>query len=152
MGREGSGRESIPVPTLAQPSPFMGLHKFHAGRLHQTRSGKSYLRAHPAWDNECPTTCPRCNEAPETLEHAVHSCAAREPARSRHLQGVSDLGPDTSVWSSSSLLTALALFMWSTLTAFPPGMFSRPSLATSSASTRSLNVVSFGYFMSSQES
>jgi len=34
----------------------------------------------------------------------------------------------------------------------PPCMFSRPSSSTGSVSSRSSNVVSFGYFMSSQES
>jgi len=34
-------------PSL-KPHPFMGLSKFDAGRLHQMRSGKSYLRAHPS--------------------------------------------------------------------------------------------------------
>jgi len=38
-------------PSL-MPHPFMGLSKFDAGRLHQMRSGKSYLRAHPSWDDE----------------------------------------------------------------------------------------------------
>ena len=58
-------------PSLTPP-PFMGLDKFIAGRIHQMRSGKSYLAAHPSWFNENPdTTCPGCASAPETLEHAV---------------------------------------------------------------------------------
>ena len=68
--------------------PFMGLPKFDAGRLHQMRSGKSYLRAHPSWDDDGPTTCPSCSEAPETFAHAILRCPAKEPARTRHLQGV----------------------------------------------------------------
>ena len=44
--------------------PFMGLPKFDAGRLHQMRSGKSYLRAHPSWDDDGPSTCPSCGVAP----------------------------------------------------------------------------------------
>jgi len=135
---------------LLKPHPFMGLNKFDAGRLHETQSGKSYLCAHPAWDDDRPTTCPRCNQAPENLEHSL-SCPAREPARTRPLQGVSDLGPDAPVWSSASLLAALARFMRSILTAFPSGMFSRPTPAVSSVSSRSSTVVSFGYFMLSQE-
>jgi len=138
-------------PSL-KPHPFMGLSKFDAGRLHQMRSGKSYLRAHPSWDNTAPTTCPSCKEAPETFEHAILHCSAKRPARIRHLQGVSDIGPDAPVWSSAALLGALARFIRSIATAFPPGMFSRPSSSTSSLSSLSSNVVSFGYFMSSQES
>jgi len=138
-------------PSL-KPHPFMGLPKFDAGRLHQIRSGKSYLRAHPSWHDDGPTTCPSCSEAPGTFAHAILHCPAKEPARTRHLQGVTELGPDAPVWSSAALLGALARFVRSTATAFPPGMFSRPSSSTGSVSSRSSNVVSFGYFMSSQES
>jgi len=115
-----------PYKSLLKPHPFMGLNKFDTGRLHQARSGKSYLCAHPAWGDDRPTTCPRCNEAPETLEYAVLTCPAREPTTARHLQGVPDLGPDAPVWSSASLLAALARFMRSTLTAFPQAGFHAP--------------------------
>jgi len=111
-------------PSL-RPHPFMGLNKFAAGRLHQMRSGKSYLRAHPSWSDDAPTTCPSCEEAPETFEHAILRCLAKGPASSRHLQGVSDIGPDAPVWSSASLLGSLSRFISLTATAFPPGMFSR---------------------------
>ena len=129
----------------------MGLDKFTAGRLHQMRSGKSYLRAHPAWDSDAPSTWPSCSSAPEAFEHPILHCSAKEPARTRHLQGVLDIGPDARVWSSVALLGALARFIKSTATAFPPGMFSRPSSSIDSVSSRSSNVVSFGYFMSAQE-
>jgi len=132
--------------------PFMGLSRFDAGRLHQMRSGKSYLRAHPSWDDHAPTTCPSCGEAPEHFEHASLHCPAKEPARTRHLQGVTELGPDAPVWSSVALLGALTSFIRSTATAFQPGMFSRPTSSTGSFSSCSSNVVSFGYFMTSQES
>jgi len=138
-------------PSL-KPHPFMGLDKFSAGRLHQMRAGKSYLRAHPSWDSVAPTTCPRCQSAPESFEHAILHCSAKEQARTRHLQGVLELGPDAPVWSSAALLGALARFVKSTATAFPPGMFSRPTSSASSLSSRSSNVVCIGYFMSSQES
>jgi len=116
------------------------------------RSGKSYLRAHPSLDSDTPTTCPSCQNAPETFEHAILHCSASEPARTRHLQGVLDIGPDAPVWSSAAVGGALTRFVMSTATAFPPGLFSRPSSCTGSVSSRSSNVVSFGYFMSSQES
>jgi len=141
-----------PYPPSLKPHRFMGLNKFDAGRLYQMRSGKSYLRAHPSWDNDNPTTCPRCNESPEAFEHAILSCPAREPTRNRHLQSVAELGPDAPVWSSAALFGTLSRYIRSTKTASPPGMFSRPTSAASSASFRSSNVVSFGYFMSSQES
>jgi len=145
-----------PARYLYQPSPkhhpFMGLDKFSAGRLHQMRSGKSDLRAHPSLANDTPTTCPSCLSAPETFEHAILRCSAKEQARTRHLQGVLDVGPDAPVWSSAALLGALSHFIKSTATAFPPGMFSRPTSSASSISSRSSNVVSFGYFMSVHES
>jgi len=134
------------------PHPFMGLSKFDAGRLHQMRSGKSYLRAHPSWDDDGPPTCPSCKEAPETFEHAILQCSAKMPVRTRHLQGVTKLGPNAPVWSTAALVGALTRFIRSTATAFPPGMFSRPSSSAGSVSSRSSNVVSFGYFLSSQES
>jgi len=37
-----------PYRPSIKPHPFMGLDKFSADRLHQMRSGKSYLRAHPS--------------------------------------------------------------------------------------------------------
>jgi len=116
------------------------------------RSRKSYLGTHRSWDNEVPTTCPRCNASPETFEHAVLSWPGGEPARKRHVQGVSHLGPNTPIWYSAALLGTLSRFIRSTRTAFPPDMFSHPNSAASSASSRSSNVVSFAYFMSSQES
>jgi len=138
-------------PSL-KPYPFMGLDRFSTGRLHQMRSGKCYLRADPSWADDGPATCPRCQSAPETFEHAILRCPAKEPARTRHLQGVLDIGPDAPVWSSVALLGSLARFIKATATSFPPGMFSRPSSAVSSVSSHSSNVVTFGYFMSSQES
>ena len=53
-----------PYLPSTRPYPFMGLGKFVAGRLHQMRSGKSYLTAHAAWDNpDADTSCPTCFEA-----------------------------------------------------------------------------------------
>jgi len=137
-------------PSL-KPHPFMGLDKVTAGLLHQMRSGKSYLRAHPSRDSDAPTTCPSCAEAPETFEHAILRCPAK-PAMTRHFQGVSDIVPDAPVWSSAPLLGSLARFISSRATAFPAGMFNRLSSATESISSQPSKVVSFAYFISSQES
>jgi len=154
--KEGKDRApdpwSYPYPTCLKLRACMGLTKFDAGRLHQMRSGKSYICAHPSWDNDNPTTCRSCNKAPGTFEHAVLSCPPREPARVRHLQVVSDLGPEALVWSSAALLGTLSRYIRSTKTALPPGMFSRPSSAAGSVSSRAFNGVSCGYSMSSQES
>lgn len=140
-----------PYPSSLKPHPLIGLNKFDARRLPQMRSGKTYLCAHLPSDNDNPTTWPRCNEAPETFEHAILSCPSREPAFNCHLQAVTELGPDTPVWSSAALLGTLSCFISSSRTAFPPRMFSRPNSAASSASSHSSNVVSFSYFMPSQE-
>ena len=40
---------SYPYPPRLVPHPFMGLDRFTAGRIHQMRSRKSYLKAHPNW-------------------------------------------------------------------------------------------------------
>ena len=143
--------DRYPYPPSLKPHPFIGRNKFCAGRLHQMISGKSYLRAHLSWDNDNPTTCPKCSESPETFEHAILSCPATEAARNRHLQAITELGPDPPVWSSAALLGALSRFIRSIRTGFPPGILSGQTSAASSASPCSSNVVSVGYFMSSQE-
>jgi len=91
--------------------PFMGPDKFSAGRLHQMRSGKCYLSPHPSWDSDVPTTCPSRQSASESFEHAILYYSAKEPARTHHLQGVLDVGPDAPVWTSAALLGALARFI-----------------------------------------
>ena len=109
-----------PYPPRLTPHLFMGLDKFIAGRIHQMRSRKSYLATHPSWFNENPdTTCPRCGSAPETLKHAVLYCPDKSRERHRLLETVSSLGPDSPVWSDSSLIYALGRFIWVTRTGFP---------------------------------
>jgi len=107
----------------------MGLGKFVAGRIHQMRSGKSYLAAHPSWgDPDAEKSCLLCSEAPQTFEHAILSCPSSARQRSRLLQGISDLAPEAPIWSDQQLLIALAEFIRTTATGFPPGM---PPLARS---------------------
>jgi len=118
-----------PYPPTTRPHPFMGLGKFVASRIHQMRSGKSYLVAHPSWeDPDADTSCPLCSEVPQTFKHAILSCPSSARQRSRLLQGVSDLAPEAPVWSDQQLLIALAEFIRTTATGFPPGM---PPLAPS---------------------
>jgi len=138
-------------PSL-KPHPFMGLSKFDAGRLHQMRSGKSYIRAHPSWDDSAPTTCPSCEEAQDIFEYAILHCSAKGPARIRHLQGISDIGTEALGWALAAPLCALTRLIRSTATAFPAGMFSRLCSSAGSFFSRSSNVVSFGYLLASQES
>ena len=112
-----------PYPPPLSPHPFMGLGKFMAGRVHQMRSQRSYLAAHPSWLNAHDSSlCPHCGDEPETFSHAILRCPAQALARARHLQGVSSIGPDAPLCSSSSLLLSLATFIKDTGTAFPPDM------------------------------
>jgi len=118
-----------PYPPSTRPHPFMGLGKFVAGRIHQMRSGKSYLVAQPSWGNpDADLSCPQCSEGRQTFEHAILSCPSSAHLRSRLLQGVSDLAPEAPIWSDQLLLIALAAFIRTTTTGFPPGM---PPLAPS---------------------
>jgi len=78
-----------PYPPSTRPHPFMSLGKFVAGRIHQMRSGKGYLTAHPSWDNpDADKTCPLCSEASQTFEHTILSCPSTAYQRSRLLQGM----------------------------------------------------------------
>ena len=89
-----------PYPPSTRPHPFMSLGKFVAGRIHQMRSGKGYLTAHPSWDNpDADTSCPLCSEAPQTFENAILSWPSSAHHRSRLLQGFSDLAPEAPIWS-----------------------------------------------------
>jgi len=121
-----------PYPPSTRPHPFIGLGKCVAGSIHQMRSGKSYLAAHPSWDNpDADTSCPLCCEAPQTFEHAILAGPSSAHQRSRLLQGVSDLAPEAPIWSDQQLLIALAEFICTTATGFPPGMpLLAPSLHT----------------------
>jgi len=93
------------------------------------RSGESYLAAHPSWCNpDANTSCPLCSEAPQTFEHAILSWPLSAHQRFRLLQVVSDLAPEAPIWSDQQLLIALAEFIRTTATGFPPGM---PPLAPS---------------------
>ena len=109
-------------PSL-EPHPFMGLGKFVAGRIHQMRSAKSYLAAHPSWFDEDPNlTCPRCETEPETFQHAILSCPARARDRDLLLKDVSSLGQDDEIWTKPHLVRALGEYITSTKTGFPPDM------------------------------
>ena len=111
------------APSLT-PHPFMGLTKFIAGRIHQMRSKKSSLAAHPSWFNcNLPPTCRRCRATPETFEHAVLSCKSRSRMKELHLPKLDSLDADSPIWSSEHLIASLAKFIISTATGFPPNLF-----------------------------
>lgn len=109
-----------PYPLCHEPHPFMGLDKFIAGRIHQMRAGKSYLAAHPSWFNEEPDhTCPQCASSRETFEHDILYCPERMREKTRLLEDVSSLGPDSPVWTEPSQIHALGRFIPVTELGFP---------------------------------
>jgi len=111
------------LPSL-RPHPFMGLPKFLAGRLHQMRSGKSYLAAHPSWYNrDTPSTCPRCRMAAETFEHAILHCQARRRLNESLLPALTSLDAASPLWTSDHDIAALSRFIALTATGYPPVMF-----------------------------
>ena len=111
------------APSLS-PHPLLGLSKFLAGRIHQMRSGKSYLAAHPSWFNrDLPSICRRCRAAPETFEHAILHCKSRSRQKELHLPGLNSLDADSPIWASDHLVSSLAKFILATTTGFPPDMF-----------------------------
>lgn len=114
---------SYPYPLTTIPHPFMGLDRFTSGRIHQMRAGKSYLAAHPNWGDVSPdTTCPRCGQEEESLEHAVLICPTRAVPRLRYIPNVDSVGPASSIWASLDAVLGLARFINVTGTAFPPTM------------------------------
>jgi len=101
----------------------MGLGKFVAGRIHQMRSAKSYLAAHPSWSDENPDpTCPRCETGPESFQHAVLTRPTRTQVRKLRLKEVSSLAQDALIWSDPTLIRDLGEYITDTKTGYLPDM------------------------------
>jgi len=110
-------------PPSLSPHPFMGLGKFVAGRIHQMRSAKSYLAAHPSWFDENPNPiCPRWGTGPESFQPASLTCPACSRVRDLLLTKVSSLAHDAPIWSDPLLIQALGEYIPDTKTGFPPDM------------------------------
>ena len=121
-------------PCRLDPHPFMGLDKFIAGRLYQTRAHKSYLAAHPSWWSEDPdTSCPRCRSYVETFEHAILYCPTRSGHRDRYLEPSLSLRADSPLWDNREHLHTLSPYLLATRTGYPPEM--APSPLTSKTSS-----------------
>ena len=98
-----------------------------AGRIHQIRSQKSYLAAHPSWFNaQDSTLCPLCGDEPGMFSHATLHCPAKASAPALYLPGISSVDQDAPFWSTTSLLLSLTAFIKATGTAFPLDMLSSP--------------------------
>ena len=109
-------------PTLVR-HPFMGPDLFTAGRIHQMRFGKSYLKVHPNWGILDPDqTCPSFLQEDETFAHAILSCPMKTQQRSDHLPDVLSVRPESDVWTSNDLTVGLANYIRVTCTGFPPLM------------------------------
>ena len=97
---------SPPVPphylysACLSPHAFTGLLRFICGRIHQMRTGASYLAANVSWWNrDSSTLCPFCEEDDESFQHAILLCPAKaQPCLAQpcltHLSGEDDIGPD----------------------------------------------------------
>ena len=102
---------------------FTGLPQFICGRIHQMRSGASYLAAHISRRNrDSSTLCPFCEEDDESFQHAILHCPVKAHHRLTHLSGVDDIGPDSPLWLSVPLLRGLAEYLYATRTGLPPAM------------------------------
>jgi len=120
---------SPPVPSYypdgacLTPHAFTGLPPFICGRIHQMRSGASYLAAHISCRNRhSRTLCPFCEGDDESFQHAILHCPVKAHTRLTHLSGVDDIGPDGPLWLSVPLLREFAEYLYATRTGFPPAM------------------------------
>jgi len=114
---------SYPYSACLTPHPFTGLPRFICGRIHQMRSGASYLAEHVSWRNRDPSTlCPFCEEDDESVQHPILHCPAKAHPRLTHLSGLDDICPDGPLWLSVPLLRGFAEYLYATRTGFPPTM------------------------------
>ncbi|KAH8152734.1 uncharacterized protein LAJ45_02958 [Morchella importuna] len=127
--------EYYPHPLSITPLPFNDLHKFIAARIHQFRSGKSYLQAQTTWmTTHLPSTCDRCNTAEETTEHTILHCPTLAPNRDELLQSVTSLND---IWNDQNLTIALGTFIAAKRVGYPRSVHPSP-LATGSTTMSTL--------------
>ena len=116
----------------------MSLNRFLSGRIHQMRSGKSYLAAQSSWFNrDTSPLCPMCEESDEDLAHAILTCPARADECESHIPGIDSVDPDSPLWSSRDNLKALAAYIIDTRTGYPPAMLHAHTRSSSFSSDRS---------------
>ena len=103
-------------PPSTRPYPFMGLGKFVAGRIHQMRSGKSYLAAHPSWGILLPT-----HAGLYALRHRRPSSMPSGPALPPPFrEPASSKGSQTWLLRPRSALTSSCSLPWLSSSAPPP--------------------------------
>ena len=114
---------SYPYSASLTPHAFTCLPGFICGRIHQMRSGASYLAAHVEWRNRDSSTLSLfCEEDDESFQHPILHCPAKAHPRLTHLSGVDNIGPDGPLWLSVPLLREFAEYLDATRTGFPPTM------------------------------
>ena len=111
---------SYQYPVPSRPHHFMKLGKFQASRIHQMRSGRSYLAAQAdPLDQDPNPTCQRCWEREETFHHGAITCPAHERFRTTLCPTVDSVGPDSPLWRSLEDLKSFGRFIFSSRINFP---------------------------------
>jgi len=115
---------SYPYDACLTPHACTGLPRFICGRIHQMRSGASYLAAHISWrSRDTSALCPFCGGGDDkSFLHAILHCPTKAHPRLTHLSGVDDIGPDGPLWLSVPLLRGFAEYLYATRTGFPQAM------------------------------
>ena len=114
---------SYPYGACLTPHAFTGLPQFICGRIHQMRTGASFLATHISWrTRDSSTLCPLCEEDDESFLHAIRHCPAKAHPHLTQLSGVDDIRPEGPLWLSVPLLRGLAEYLYTTRTGFPPVM------------------------------
>ena len=130
-----------PLPALylydacLSPQAFTGRPCFISGRIHQMRSGASYMAAHLSWRNCLQSTlCPLCEEDDESFQHAILHYPAKSLHRLTNLSGVDNIGPDAPLSSSVPLVRGVANYLYASCTGFPPAMIACHAAVSSPSS------------------
>ena len=109
-----------PYPVPSRPHRFMQLGKFQASRIHQMRSGRSYLAAQEDFlDQEPDLTCRKCGEGDETFNHAAITCPAHAQNRAALCPTVNSVMHDSPLWRSLEDLKAFGRFIFVSRINFP---------------------------------
>ena len=152
MGQGSARSGQVPIPPLAQAPRVHGPRQVLRRPPPPDEIWEELPPRPPFWGQRRLHHLPQAPECPRDIRARHPPLLGQGACQDPPPSGAPRHRPDSPVWSSASLLGTLAGFIMSTATAFPPGMFSPPSSSTSSISSRSFNVVSFGYLLSSQES
>ena len=117
MARDAPG---YPYPVPSRPHRFMQLGKFQASRIHQMRSGRSYLAAQEDFLVQDPDpNCRKCGEGEETFHHAAITCPAHARNRTALCPTVVSVMHDSPLWRSLEDLKSFGRFIFVSRINFP---------------------------------